>query len=44
MTGNRGGDGEEGEEDRRPGGDVARQQVVDVDPTLGGQHQVCQEE
>ena len=34
MTDEGGKDGEEGEEDGRPGGDVAGEQVVDVDPTL----------
>ena len=34
MTGNGGGDGEEGEEEGGPGGDVGGEQVVDVDPTL----------
>ena len=34
MTEESGKDGEEGEEDGRPGGDVAGEQVVDVDPTL----------
>ena len=35
MTEDSGEYGEKWEEESRPGGDVAREQVVDVDPTLG---------
>ena len=39
MTGNGGGDGEEGEEEGGPGGDVGGEQVVDVDPTLESENE-----
>ena len=39
MTGNGGSDGEEGEEEGGPGGDVGGEQVVDVDPTLESENE-----
>lgn len=39
-----GGEGEEGDEEGGPGGDVSDQEVVDVEPALGGHQQVHQEE
>ena len=40
MAEHSGQDCQQGEEEAGPGGDVGLQEVVDVDPSLGGQHQV----
>ena len=44
MTEQCGQESKEACEDRWPGGDIGGQQVIHMEPTLAGQHQVQQEE